>query len=126
MYFLFKFRIKFLKLGSAYHTVISQITGLLGVNIPKITSPFLISAVNIFTAIHFCFQQIINLYSYTLKTLVEIFKVIDKTNLVTLGISLFTMLFLYLTKTFINERFKHKLYVPIPFDLIIVKKIFLQ
>jgi MFS superfamily sulfate permease-like transporter len=31
--------------GSAYHTVISQITGLLGISIPKITSPFLITAV---------------------------------------------------------------------------------
>jgi len=66
-------------------------------------------------------KNLIDLFAFLIKkTLIEIFKVIHKTNLATLGISVVTMILLYLAKTFINEKFKHKLYVPIPLDLCVI------
>ena len=45
---------------------------------------------------------------------------ISETNLTTLWISIVTCIFLYLVKTFINERHKEKLPAPLPIELIVV------
>lgn len=83
--------------GAAYQIVVSLIPNLLGINIPIIKSPFVLIA-----------------------TIVEIIKQITHTNYATLIISFITILFLYLAKTQINDRFKDKLPVPIPIDLMVV------
>ncbi len=55
-----------------------------------------------------------------LKELVHILKNIIKTNIVTLIISICSIIFLFIIKTFVNERFKNKLPMPIPIELILV------
>jgi solute carrier family 26 (sodium-independent chloride/iodide transporter), member 4 len=58
-----------------------------------------------------------------LKNLIEIFKVISQTNWKTFCISVVAIILIYLIKVQINERFKHKLPVPIPVELLAVRKI---
>lgn len=60
---------------------------------------------------------IVNLFE---KNLIEIFRVIDKTNIATFIISIICILFLHFSKTQINDRFKKKLPLPIPFELLVV------
>jgi hypothetical protein len=51
---------------------------------------------------------------------VEIFSHIAKTNLATLIISIVSMVFIFSIKHFINEKYKEKMFAPIPVDLIVV------
>ncbi|XP_071088065.1 prestin-like [Haliotis cracherodii] len=53
-------------------------------------------------------------------TWVDILKHITATNVATLIISLLCMLIIYLVKAQINERFKDKMKIPIPIELIVV------
>ncbi|XP_067661414.1 prestin-like [Haliotis asinina] len=53
-------------------------------------------------------------------TWVDILKHITATNVATLIISLICMLIIYLVKAQINERFKKKMKIPIPIELIVV------
>ncbi|XP_046562010.1 sulfate transporter-like [Haliotis rubra] len=53
-------------------------------------------------------------------TWVDILKHITATNVATLIISLICMLIIYLVKAQINERFKDKMKIPIPIELIVV------
>ena len=55
-----------------------------------------------------------------LKDFIEIFKNIGKTNIATLIVSIISMIFLYIVKMHINERFKKKMIAPIPVELIVV------
>lgn len=45
---------------------------------------------------------------------------IEKTNPATVVISVVSIIFIYVSKTYINEKFKDKLPVPVPVELIIV------
>ena len=45
---------------------------------------------------------------------------IEYTNIATLVISLISMVFIYCVKHFVNEKFKEKMPVPIPVDLIVI------
>lgn len=83
--------------GAAYHIVTSQVNILLGIKLHNLDIPF----------------KLIGDY-------IEIFSNIAHTNLATLVISLISMIFIYCVKHFINERFKDKMLVPIPVDLIVV------
>jgi hypothetical protein len=42
------------------------------------------------------------------------------TNLATLIISIISFIFIFCVKYFINERYKEKMFAPIPIDLIVV------
>ena len=55
--------------------------------------------------------------------MIEIFKVIGQTNWKTFCISVVAMILIYLIKVQINERFKDKLPVPIPVELLAVGEI---
>ena len=57
---------------------------------------------------------------FLLKNFIEIFKQIGNTNITTLLVSIISMVFLYIVKIHINERFKKKMIAPIPVELIVV------
>jgi hypothetical protein len=52
--------------------------------------------------------------------MIEIFKHLPDTNLVTMAISIASMLVMFLVRFHVNERFRHRLKVPIPVELIVV------
>lgn len=83
--------------GAAIHIATSQIPSMLGLRIPKYSGTFKI-----------------------IKTYSAIFMHITETNFAELSISLCSMAALYLVKECINERFKHKLKVPIPIELLVI------
>jgi hypothetical protein len=67
---------------------------------------------------------IFNNFIFYLKDFIEIGKKITTVNFAILIVSAITIVFLYLSKTQINDRFKDKLPVPIPIELIVVRVIF--
>lgn len=83
--------------GAAVHIATSQMPALLGIHIKRYSGAFKIV--------------------YTYK---DIFKKITSVNLATLVISIICIIILCVVKDCINERFKHKLKIPIPTELIIV------
>lgn len=83
--------------GAAYHVVVSQIPSLLGIKLDHEHTPFVI-----------------------IGEIIQIFKHLRETNFPTLVISFIAILFLYIVKTHVNERFKAKLPAPIPVELIAV------
>jgi len=54
------------------------------------------------------------------KEIVEIIGHVPNTNHVTLIISIVSMAFIFSVKQFINERYKAKMFAPIPVDIIVV------
>uniref|UniRef100_A0A1I8G134 STAS domain-containing protein n=1 Tax=Macrostomum lignano TaxID=282301 RepID=A0A1I8G134_9PLAT len=54
------------------------------------------------------------------QSLINQFKVIKSTNFVTLGISIGSIIILYLVKEFVNPRVKKKIRVPLPIELIMI------
>jgi hypothetical protein len=54
------------------------------------------------------------------KKFIDIFGVISQTNIATLILSVVTIVLMYLLKFEINDRFKQKLPMPIPTELIMV------
>ncbi len=84
-------------IGAAYHVVVSQLYTLLGIKPNDLHTPFII-----------------------IGEIIHIFKNITKINIVTFIISIVSVLFLFIIKTFVNERFKAKLPVPVPIELILV------
>jgi hypothetical protein len=46
---------------------------------------------------------------------------IPQTNLMALGISIFSMVFLFIGREYINPWVKKRFFIPIPFDLILVR-----
>lgn len=82
--------------GASYLVITSQVPKLFGLTISRHNPPFAI------------------VYTY-----VEIFENISQTNVATLMVSLFCIIFLVVGKE-INQRFKAKLRVPIPWELCIV------
>lgn len=83
--------------AAAFHIFTSQITKALGVKIPLISGK----------------GKIIFIYK-------EIFQVIGNTNVASLVTTLITAVVILIVKDCINERFKDKLKIPIPIDLIVV------
>ena len=83
--------------GAAVHIATSQMPALLGIHVKRYSGAFKIV--------------------YTYK---DIFKKITSVNLATLVISIICIIILCVVKECINERFKHKLKIPIPTELIIV------
>lgn len=83
--------------GAAVHIATSQMPALLGIHVKRYSGAFKIV--------------------YTYK---DIFKNITSVNLATLVISIICIIILCVVKECINERFKHKLKIPIPTELIIV------
>nr|XP_022321583.1 solute carrier family 26 member 10-like isoform X1 [Crassostrea virginica]XP_022321584.1 solute carrier family 26 member 10-like isoform X1 [Crassostrea virginica]XP_022321585.1 solute carrier family 26 member 10-like isoform X1 [Crassostrea virginica] len=83
--------------GAAVHVFTSQVKYVFGLKIPRFPNLF----------------QII----YTYKA---IFENIAQTNYVTVIISAICMVILYIVKVHINQRFKHKLKIPVPIELLVV------
>lgn len=83
--------------GAAVHVFTSQVKYVFGLKIPRFPNLF----------------QII----YTYKA---IFENLAKTNYVTVIISAICMVILYIVKVHINQRFKHKLKIPVPIELLVV------
>lgn len=83
--------------AAAFHIFTSQIAKALGVNIPLVSGK----------------GKIIFIYK-------EIFQVIGQTNVASLITTVITMIVIIIVKDCINERFKDKLKIPIPIDLIVV------
>ena len=54
------------------------------------------------------------------QTYKAIFENIAQTNYVTVIISAICMVILYIVKVHINQRFKHKLKLPVPIELLVV------
>ncbi|KAK3606368.1 hypothetical protein CHS0354_042003 [Potamilus streckersoni] len=83
--------------GIAFHVGTSQVKNVLGITIPRTDGMF----------------QVI-------RTWTAIFEVIEKTNPAPVVISVICMAVLYTVKEHVNQRFKHKLKVPIPIEIIVV------
>ncbi|BFZ14917.1 hypothetical protein BsWGS_17956 [Bradybaena similaris] len=83
--------------GAALHVFTSQVKYVFGISIPRFPNLF----------------QIINTY-------IAIIGKITETNVATLILSLICMVVLYLVKTQINDRFKSKLKMPVPVELLVV------
>nr|7V73_A Chain A, Prestin [Homo sapiens]7V74_A Chain A, prestin [Homo sapiens]7V75_A Chain A, prestin [Homo sapiens] len=82
--------------GAAIHILLSQLKYLLGLKIPRHSGPFSV------------------IYS-----VISVFHNIPNTNIATLGVSLLSFVLLLVVKE-LNKRFKKKLPVPIPAELIVV------
>ena len=52
--------------------------------------------------------------------LIEIFTEIKHTNIATLSVSIISMIFLYVIKHFINEKYKKRMVAPVPIEFMIV------
>ena len=83
--------------GISFHVVTSQVKGILGLSIPRMTG-----------------------YTSMIKTWIAIFSKLPQTNVAALLISIISMLVVYLVKRFINEKYKKRMRVPIPIELIVV------
>ncbi|GFR81736.1 sulfate transporter-like [Elysia marginata] len=83
--------------GISFHVVTSQVKGVLGLSMPRMTG-----------------------YASIIKTWISIFSKLPETNLATLIISVISMLVIYLVKRFINEKYKKNMRVPIPIELVVV------
>ncbi|XP_062595350.1 sulfate transporter-like, partial [Saccostrea cucullata] len=79
------------------HIITSQIPKSIGVRIPSVAGP-----------------------GKLVKTYIEIFKNINTVNVGSILTSIICIIILIFFKDFINEKFKSKLYMPIPIDLILV------
>ncbi|GFO10661.1 sulfate transporter-like, partial [Plakobranchus ocellatus] len=83
--------------GAAVHVFTSQVKYVFGIQVPRYPNLF----------------QIINTY-------VQVFKELPNTNLATLLLSVICMIILYIVKVYINQRYKTKLKMPVPVELIVV------
>uniref|UniRef100_A0A2C9JD61 STAS domain-containing protein n=2 Tax=Biomphalaria glabrata TaxID=6526 RepID=A0A2C9JD61_BIOGL len=83
--------------GASMHVFTSQIKTVLGISIPR-------------------YPNLLNL----IYTYIAIFKSIPKTNIATFVFAVVCMIILYVVKVQINDRFKSKLKMPIPVELIVV------
>jgi high affinity sulfate transporter 1 len=82
---------------AAIHIITSQLPNCLGIRIPLVTGP-----------------------GKLVLTYIEIFKSMSNVNAGSVVTSIVCIVILILVKDFINEKFKSKLYMPIPIDLILV------
>ncbi|KAK3101702.1 hypothetical protein FSP39_005661 [Pinctada imbricata] len=83
--------------GAAVHIGTSQVPALLGIKIQRFGGAFKI-----------------------IKTYREIFTHITEANVAAIIITIISIAIIFLIKECINERFKHKLFIPIPVELLIV------
>ena len=83
--------------GAAVHIATSQVPALLGIKIQRFGGAFKI-----------------------IKTYREIFTHITEANVAAIIITIIAIAFIFLIKECINERFKHKLFIPIPVELLVV------
>lgn len=83
--------------GAAIHIILSQVNPLLGISTGKVSIPFKL-----------------------IGNLIEIFKNIQNTNLPTLIVGLVSIILFVLVRELINERYKHKMIMPVPIELILV------
>lgn len=83
--------------GAAVHIATSQMSALLGIEVKRYSGPFKI------------------IYTYR-----DIFLTITRVTVATILISVICIVVLFAVKELINERFKHKLKVPVPIELIVV------
>ena len=107
--------------GSAYHVVTSQIGTLLGVTLKGTHLPVVLIGVSLYSYL-FCFLLCQDFYSITFghKDFIDIFSNITTINWATVIISVISSAFLYVIKVFVNERYKTKLPVPLPVELVLV------
>ncbi|RUS75829.1 hypothetical protein EGW08_016421 [Elysia chlorotica] len=83
--------------GISFHVVTSQVKGILGLSVPRMTG-----------------------YASIIKTWIYIFSKLPETNIATLMISIISMLVIYLVKRFINDKYKKRMRIPIPIELVVV------
>lgn len=83
--------------GAAVHVFTSQVKYVFGIEVPRFPNLF----------------QIINTY-------VRVFQELPNTNLPTLLLSVICMIFLYIIKVYVNQRYKTKLKMPVPIELAVV------
>ncbi|CAL1546240.1 unnamed protein product [Lymnaea stagnalis] len=83
--------------GAAMHVFTSQIKNIFGLKIPR-------------------FPNLLNL----IYTYIAIFTELPNTNIATFVFSLICIILLYVVKTYVNDKFKAKLKMPIPVELIVV------
>ncbi|XP_046331285.2 prestin-like isoform X2 [Haliotis rufescens] len=83
--------------GVAIHVVSSQIKNVLGLKVKRFNGVFKV-----------------------IKTWIEIFRNIADTNWIPVVTSAVSMVIIYVIKTQINERFKKRLRIPVPIELIVV------
>ncbi|XP_050410716.1 sulfate transporter isoform X2 [Patella vulgata] len=83
--------------GAAVHIFTSQVTPMLGLNVPRHSGIFKI-----------------------VKNYKGIFEHITEVNFTALICAVITMVVILIVKDCINERFKHKIVIPIPIELIVV------
>ncbi|XP_025086804.1 LOW QUALITY PROTEIN: sulfate transporter-like [Pomacea canaliculata] len=83
--------------GAAVHVFTSQVKYALGVKIPRFEGNFQVG-----------------------ETYIAVFKVIAKTNIAELVITLICIIFIYVVKEHVNSRIKAKCRIPIPVELIVV------
>lgn len=83
--------------GASIHVCTSQVRTLLGLRVPRYNGFFKV-----------------------IRTWVAVLSNIHHTNPATLIVSVISILAVYLVKKFVNERYKAKLKVPIPIDLLLV------
>lgn len=73
-----------------------------------------------------CRNPVIYVLVFLFQTYKAIIENLPNTNYVTVIISAICMVILYIVKVQINQRFKHKLKVPVPIELLVVSTIFLD
>ncbi|XP_041366122.1 sulfate transporter-like [Gigantopelta aegis] len=83
--------------GAAIHIATSQVPAMLGISVQRHSGVFKI-----------------------VKNYMEIFGVISEVNVAAIVCALITCIVIFLVKECINERFKHKLFVPLPIELFVV------
>uniref|UniRef100_A0A2C9JY32 STAS domain-containing protein n=1 Tax=Biomphalaria glabrata TaxID=6526 RepID=A0A2C9JY32_BIOGL len=83
--------------GISFHVATSQLKGILGIKIPRHTGIMSI-----------------------VYTWIGVLRNVPNTNIATLLTSVISIAILYLVKTCVNERFRHRLRVPIPIELLVI------
>uniref|UniRef100_A0A4W6D1K6 Solute carrier family 26 member 5 n=1 Tax=Lates calcarifer TaxID=8187 RepID=A0A4W6D1K6_LATCA len=94
--------------AAAVHVVVSQLKYLLGVKTPRFSGP--LSAI---------YVSLMAPGGFTGLSVIEVLGHITSTNITTLILGLVCLVFLYVVKD-LNERFKKKLPIPIPGEIIVV------
>lgn len=111
--------------AAAIHILVSQLKFVLGLQVPGISGPLAIIYVitDTFKIFTFCFHhtEIVGNSSFLIftQTLEIIFNKITSTNVCDVIISLVIMVVVFIVKE-LNDRFKSKLPVPIPIEVIMV------
>lgn len=108
--------------AAAVHILVSQLKFVLGLQVPGISGPLAIAYVSELGPGTFGLSQFKNVDDlFVHQTLEIIFKKISSTNICDLVIALVIMVVVFVVKE-INDRFRSKLPVPIPIEVIMVSR----